>query len=407
MKKHGVLKTTIWIIGSLVLLSLCLVSFLKSEKAFAYSTIGIGYGIGYYPAGGIYMGGGLAYPAGGIYMGGRVAYPTGEIYGRVVNQAGQAIPGTAVRVNNIVIPTNRSGEFRFTQVHNGIYTVYYDAPGYVNQIQEYITVTGGVTVCPTVIMTPTTSRPLSSVEEIFGRVVSATTGQMIPGTAVRINNIVIPPNPAGEFRFAQVPPGVYTIYYDAPGYIGQIQEYISVYAGQATTPPTCILSPALSVTRDFYPSGWMGDGEEGTRYIKLNTESSENPHTPPTSVKVIYQPGPKRWAGIYWQYPENNWGSKPGRNLQGYTRVTFWARGERGGEVVEFKAGDIKDMSKPYQDTFAVSLGKVTLSTTWRKYEINLAGQNLSNVIGAFAWVATGNDNPQGLTFYLDDIYYE
>ncbi|MDI6892142.1 MAG: CAP domain-containing protein [Actinomycetota bacterium] len=77
----------------------------------------------------------------------------GEIYGRVISGAtGRAITGTCVRVNNCIMPTNANGEFRFTLVHTGTYTVYYDAPGYVGQIQECITVNGGVTTCPTVIM---------------------------------------------------------------------------------------------------------------------------------------------------------------------------------------------------------------------------------------------------------------
>ncbi len=77
--------------------------------------------------------------------------------------------------------------------------------------------------------------------EIYGRVISATTRRAISGTAVRINNSVMPTNRAGEFRFTLVHPGIYTIYYDAPGYIGQTQV-IQVNAGTVTKPPTVIMS---------------------------------------------------------------------------------------------------------------------------------------------------------------------
>lgn len=40
-------------------------------------------------------------------------------------------------------------------------------------------------------------------------------------------------------------------------------------------------------------------------------------------------------------------------------------------------------------------------------YAIDLKGQSLDNVIGAFAWIARKSDNPTGLVFYLDDISYE
>jgi hypothetical protein len=80
-------------------------------------------------------------------------YNIGVIYGKVLNASEKAISGTAVRINNTVIPTNIIGEFRFTFLAPGVYTIYYDAPGYTSQTQEQIVVTAGITVIPpTVIM---------------------------------------------------------------------------------------------------------------------------------------------------------------------------------------------------------------------------------------------------------------
>lgn len=166
---------------------------------------------------------------------------SGEIVGRVVNQAGQTIPGTAVRVNTSVMPTNPGGEFRFTLVHSGTYTVYYDAPGYRGQTQVIEVKAGQATRCPTVIMDPGITP--STQGEIFGRVVNPA-HQPIAWAAVRINSVVIPTNAAGEFRFQLVNPGVYTIYYDAAGYAGQTQV-IEVKAGMITYPPMVIMSGML------------------------------------------------------------------------------------------------------------------------------------------------------------------
>lgn len=159
----------------------------------------------------------------------------GEIFGRVVNSSWQPIPGTAVRINNIVIPTNPGGEFRFTLVYPGIYTIYYDAPGYISQTQVVEVKAGATTTPPTVVM--------SRLGEIYGKVINGRTRRPFRGAVVRINNVVMPTNRRGEFRFTQVYPGIYTIYYDAPGYRGQIQEVIPVYAERTTTTPTCILFP--------------------------------------------------------------------------------------------------------------------------------------------------------------------
>ncbi len=76
-------------------------------------------------------------------------------------------------------------------------------------------------------------------------------------------------------------------------------------------------------------------------------------------------------------------------------------------EQVEFKAGGISSAEKPYRDTFVVSLDQVQLGKDWKEYEINFSGQDLSNVIGAFAWVGKDYLNPAGLTFYFDDVRYE
>ena len=92
----------------------------------------------------------------------------------------------------------------------------------------------------------------------------------------------------------------------------------------------------FDVLANFIPSGWMGDGEQGTRYIQFYDGWKQGFHSAPVCVKVTYSPGPKGWAGIYWQNKANNWGDKPCRNLKkyGYTKITFWANGERGEEIV-------------------------------------------------------------------------
>jgi hypothetical protein len=159
----------------------------------------------------------------------------------------------------------------------------------------------------------------------------------------------------------------------------------------------------------FIPSGWMGDGEQGTIYIKFFKKYTQEYHSKPDCVKITYTPGPTGWAGIYWQNQPNNWGDKPGTNFQkkGYKRITFWAKGENGSEIVEFKAGGIEASGKRYKDSFEVSTGKITLEKKWKQYTLDLEGEDLSSVIGGFCWVASNSSNPDGLTFYIDDVYYD
>lgn len=167
----------------------------------------------------------------------------------------------------------------------------------------------------------------------------------------------------------------------------------------------------FNVSNYFAPSGWMGDGEEkrkeGEELVQLNDQWKENFHSPPTCIKISYFPGNVEWAGVYWQYPDKNWGDKQGRKITGGKRITFWARGDKGGELVQFKAGGIFVEEKKYHDSFEVSIEAIRLTKEWHFYQIPLSEADLSSVIGAFAWTANIKGNPEGLTFYLDDIRYE
>ena len=180
-------------------------------------------------------------------------------------------------------------------------------------------------------------------------------------------------------------------------------------AVQQVKPADSVPTDTIDIAAKFYPSGWMGDGEQGEKYIRYLGASKENPYSGTTCIKIQYIPGTVRWGGFYWQNKPDNWGDKQGENYtaNNYTAIKFYARGEKGGEVVEFKAGGIDAAGKKYKDSFESSLGKVTLEKDWKEYKIKLAGMDLSNVIGGFCWVVAAADNPEGVTFFLDDIKYE
>ncbi len=166
----------------------------------------------------------------------------------------------------------------------------------------------------------------------------------------------------------------------------------------------------LSIQDVFVASGWMGDGEYGRKNIEFEGAYEKEPHSQPTCIKIKYTFGPKRWAGIYWQNKADNWGDRRGNNYskKGFTKVTFWAKGETGKEVVEFKAGDIFNKTKKYHDSFDSTIGRVTLSNKWKEYIIDIEGADLSSVIGGFCWVASSDyNNKNSIIFYIDDICFK
>ena len=154
----------------------------------------------------------------------------------------------------------------------------------------------------------------------------------------------------------------------------------------------------FDINAHYIPSGWMGDGEFGKSYLSVLNKSMDMNGELVLATRIEYLPGPKGWAGIYWQFPENNWGDLQGRNLRGAKEISFWAKGEIGGEVVEFKVGGIRGK---YSDTLEKSTGKVALSSVWKKYTLNVASENLKNVAGGFAWVSASKPDKTPLVIYL------
>jgi len=166
-----------------------------------------------------------------------------------------------------------------------------------------------------------------------------------------------------------------------------------------------IYTDGRSPDNHYTPSGYMGDYSD----VSINASSFDNPHSGTTCIKIVYSNAASqgaRWTGLYWQSPANNWGDrKGGFDLSGATRLTFWARGENGGErIEEFKIGGITGL---YPDSDIAGIGPVLLTAEWKQYEVDLRGKDLSYISGGFAWATNLDVNPEGATFYLDDIRYE
>jgi hypothetical protein len=171
--------------------------------------------------------------------------------------------------------------------------------------------------------------------------------------------------------------------------------------------------PPVDVIANFEFAGWMGDGERfGEKAITLDDGWTKGAHAGATCVKFTYRQLPESigWAGVYAQYnvkeKGENWGDLKGLDLTGYTQLVWYAKGEKGGELVKFKAGGIDAAGKPYKDSFEKSHEVVRLETNWKRYDLSLTG-DLSSVIGGFCWIAKRDSNPDALTFYIDTITYE
>ncbi|MBU1076508.1 MAG: hypothetical protein KKH98_04405 [Spirochaetes bacterium] len=168
--------------------------------------------------------------------------------------------------------------------------------------------------------------------------------------------------------------------------------------------PYYVYSDASSRLQTLLPSGWMGD----IRDLKIDHKATENPQSGKTSIKITYTAKIKdgaNWTGLYFQVnPDSRWNTRRGGNdLNRAKRIYFYARGNNGKEVVEFKVAGHKEQTYTHVSKTTI---KVRLTDKWEKYELDVTNMTLDEMAGGFCFVMNNHDNPKGCTFYLDEIYY-
>jgi hypothetical protein len=164
--------------------------------------------------------------------------------------------------------------------------------------------------------------------------------------------------------------------------------------------PLVVYDEGAKKDAPFAPSGWMGDAKATT----FDPEWEKGPHSGKKCIRIEYRKK-DGWAGIVWQDPPGDWGDRRGGwDLSGAKKLTFWARGDDGGEVVNFEIG-LLGKDKKHPDSARAKLAGVKLTKEWKRFEIDLAGKDLSRIKTGFCctWAAAGKP----LAFHLDDVRYE
>ena len=170
------------------------------------------------------------------------------------------------------------------------------------------------------------------------------------------------------------------------------------------------VGPTMDISGYYVPAGFEGDIDG----IVADVANTDPPLAPgaPSSIAFQYAPGSLGWGGVAFlitdaTFPQGNWGGEQGLNLTGARRVVWQARGQQGGERVQFLSGGIQDPNLPYKDTYKVSKN-VVLTTDWTQYSLDIPqDRDLSGVLSPLTWVATRAQNPNGFTFYLANIVIE
>jgi hypothetical protein len=158
-----------------------------------------------------------------------------------------------------------------------------------------------------------------------------------------------------------------------------------------------VLPPVVN----FSLSGFMGDGED----LKVAGSYGDYLVEGFPTMKIQYAgQGKNGWAGAVWQNPANNWGTfDGGYNLGKAKNICFWAKGEKGGEIVEFTAGGA---AANYPDSDSISTGPIVLNKEWTEYILPLVDKQMFYIATGFGFVLKQDLNPYGCAFFLDDVKY-
>lgn len=135
--------------------------------------------------------------------------------------------------------------------------------------------------------------------------------------------------------------------------------------------------------------------------VSISSDTLTNKGLP--SVKIEYSPKKKdlRWVCLYFVPPVQ----KLGYDITGVEKITFFAKGEKGKEVItSLGIGGLK--KGVISDTDIFQTGTIKLTKEWQKYSFGIIG-DLSYIVGGFFIILELKDNPTGAVIYLGDIYYE
>ena len=166
-------------------------------------------------------------------------------------------------------------------------------------------------------------------------------------------------------------------------------------------------------------------GKDADLVHDLNENEQQNAYSGTSCIRCQIDTTGTDWGG--WMFlngylppgetqPRLNDGKQAdaGLDLSHADALRFYARGESGGEVVEFFTlgfgydGEHGNRIVDYPDSAKKqSLGFVTLSDQWTEYVIDLSGLDLSDICCGFGFVCSGTKTGSASNvFYLDEIRF-
>ncbi len=183
-----------------------------------------------------------------------------------------------------------------------------------------------------------------------------------------------------------------------------------------------VYSDFAAMSNNFTQKAKIGSGTAS--FVYDMDENSSDAYNGSSAIACRVYAGGLNWGG--WMFlngylpkgetvPRLNFGEVPnaGLDLTGATKLTFMAKGEKGGEIVEFFTaglgydGAYNYPTAPYPDSSLKRNVLVKLTKDWEQYTIDLDEANLSSIGCGFGFVVSGANRQGETLFYLDEIRFE
>ena len=165
-------------------------------------------------------------------------------------------------------------------------------------------------------------------------------------------------------------------------------------------------------------------GRDGDLLEDMDENCTSDPYSGSSCIRCAQTTRYGDWGG--WMFlngylgkgetvPRLNKGDADGQGLDltGAEELRFWAKGEKGGEQVEFfTAGfgyvaETGRKSVDYPDSaLKDSTGYIELTDEWEEYSISLVGRDMSYIVCGFGFVMNDRDGEKDNVFYLDEIRF-
>ena len=118
-----------------------------------------------------------------------------------------------------------------------------------------------------------------------------------------------------------------------------------------------------------------------------------------------YIRGSEGWAGFAYKNDK--------LDLTGFKRIVLFAKGQHGGEIIKFLAigrttqglGQEDDIFKG--KNFAIRSTNISLTSYWKRYEVNTAGFDLRNVTYPFGFILFLNQSQAESTYFLKGVAFD